>query len=490
MSQYGAYGQAKEGRTYDEILAYYYSGTQLGRAGTKEVRVLLTEGRRAVTVQSATPFRLVDAAGKATPVAAGALVLTPELRIDATASPLAGPVFVRAGKSPLSLDGVAYRGRFEVTVQKGFLRVVNFVALESYLQGVVADEMPHTWPAEALKAQAVAARSYALRNVLKGKPYDLYSDVRSQVYGGIAAEEPQSTAAVRATAGKVVTYDGQIASTYYFSTSGGKTASASDVFGFAVPYLVSRPDPWDKASPYHRWGPVLIGARTVQSKLGAASRVLDASGVTTPSGRLRSLTLRTQSGSTTVPASLVRTALGLRSTWITFGVLRLDRPRGTVEFGSTLRLTGVARNVAAPQLTFSNDGTAWAPLGAFERAADGSVSRSFKPTKTARYRIEGRGETGVVFSQALVVRVAPRVRLVRPNELGVLAGTVRPRLANVVVYVERQRGSGWVQVGEAVTEQAGTFRLETEVIPGVYRARVSATTGLVEGLSPLLTVDG
>lgn len=490
MSQYGALGQAKEGKTYDEILAYYYSGTQLGRAGTKKVRVLLAEGRRAITVFSAAPFRAVDAEGVVTKLPAGAVVLTPDLRLPPSASPATGPLVVRAGKAPVSLDGVAYRGRFEVTVQSGFLRVVNYVGLEDYIQGVVAGEMPRTWPLEALKAQSVAARSYALSNVLKGKPYDLYSDARSQVYGGIAAEQPESTEAVRSTAGRVVTYGGQIASTYYFSTSGGRTASALDVFGFSAPYLVSRPDPWDKASPYHNWGPVLIGARTVQAKLSASSRVLDASSVTTPSGRLRSLTLQTLTGSTSVPASLVRTALGLRSTWITMAVLRLDRPRGTVEFGSLLRLTGVARNVTSPQLTASVAGTTWAVVGPFERASDGSVSRSVQPTKTTRYRIEGSGATDTVVSQVLLVRVAPRVRLAQPSEPGVLSGTVRPRLSGVLVQIERQRGSSWTRVGETIADESGAFRLEVDLVPGAYRARVPATDGFADGYSPLLTVDG
>lgn len=488
MSQYGAFGQAKEGKTYDEILAYYYLGTQLGRAGTKEVRVLLAEGRRAITIFSAAPFRTVDAAGIVTKLPAGALVLGPELRLPTTAIPAKGPLVVRAGKMPVALDGIAYRGRFEITVQGGFMRVVNHVALEDYIQGVVAREMPHSWPSEALKAQAVAARSYALKNVLKGKPYDLYADARSQVYGGIAAEQPATTAAVRVTAGRVVTYGGEIASTYYFSTSGGRTASALDVFGFSVPYLVSRPDPWDKASPYHRWGPVLIGARTVQAKLSASSRVLDASSVTTPSGRLRSLTLQTLTGSTSVPASLVRTALGLRSTWITMGVLRLDRPRGTAEFGTPLRLTGVARNITAPQLTASVNDSAWVAVGLLERASDGTVSLAVQPAKTTRYRIEGSGATGSVASQVLLVQVAPRVRLVRPTEPGVLSGTVRPRLAGALVRIERQRGSAWVRVGETATDSSGAFRLDVELAPGTYRARVLATGGFAEGYSPLLTV--
>ena len=71
---------------------------------------------------------------------------------------------------------------------------MNVVALESYLQGVVAGEVPFGWPTEVLKAQAVAARSYALANLVKGKPFDLYSDVRSQVYLGVAGEKPSTTA--------------------------------------------------------------------------------------------------------------------------------------------------------------------------------------------------------------------------------------------------------------------------------------------------------
>ena len=498
MSQYGAFGQAKQGKTYDEILAYYYSGTKLGRAGRKEVRVLLAEGRRAVSISSPAPFRAVDAAGTVVKLPAGAVTLTPELLLPAAAAPAKGPLVVRAGKAPVSLDGRAYRGRFEVVAQGGFLRVINHVGLEDYIQGVVADEMPHTWPLEALKAQAVAARSYALKSIVKGKPFDLYADVRSQVYGGIAAEEPTSTAAVRATAGRVVTYDGQIATTYYFSTSGGKTANAEDVFGVAVPYLISRPDPWDKISPLHRWGPLLLGARTVQAKFGAGSRVLDLTSVETPSGRLRSLTVHTVAGSTSVPPSVVRSSLGLRSTWITVGVLRLDRPRASVEFGSPLRLTGVARNVASPQLASSATSATWTPLGALERASDGSFSRSVEPAKTTYYRIEGSRaavpgtaqQTEQLRSQVLLVRVAPRVRLQRPAEPGVLAGTVRPRLSGAIAHVERQRGSMWVHVGEVLVDDSGAFRVEAQLVPGTYRARVTAGGGFAEGVSPLLTVDG
>ena len=325
MSQYGAYGQALAGRSYGQILSHYYSGTELGKTGRKEVRVLLAEGRRAVTISSTLPFVATDATGATFKLPKGALTLRADLQLPSESGPVAAlqPLVLRpAKKGLLGLDGRLYRGKLEIVPQGEFLRVVNVAALESYLQGVVAGEVPYSWPAEVLKAQAVAARSYALASLVKGKPFDLYSDARSQVYLGVAGEKASTTQAVTATAGEVVLYGGKVATTYYFSTSGGKTASAADVFGFDVPYLVSRPDPWDKLSPYHRWGPVLLGARTVQAKLGLDARVVDATGTATPSGRLRALVVKTASGAESVPASLVRTALGLRSTWISVGVLR------------------------------------------------------------------------------------------------------------------------------------------------------------------------
>ena len=100
-------------------------------------------------------------------------------------------------KAVLAVDGRPYRGKLELVPQGQFLRVVNIVSLENYLQGVVAGEMPFSWPAEALKAQAVAARSYALASLVKGKPFDLYSDVRSQVYRGVAGETPSTRSRAR-----------------------------------------------------------------------------------------------------------------------------------------------------------------------------------------------------------------------------------------------------------------------------------------------------
>jgi SpoIID/LytB domain protein len=344
---------------------------------------------------------------------------------------------------------------------------------------------------ETLKAQAVAARSYALANLVKGKPFDLYADVRSQVYGGVASEKPSTNSAVAATAGQVVVYEGKVATTFYFSTSGGKTASAADVFGMQIPYLVSRPDPWDKGSPYHRWGPVLIGARTVQSKLGVDARVVDATGVTTPSSRLRALVVKTTAGSESIPASLLRTALGLRSTWISIGVLRLDRAStGAVIFGGSARLTGIARGLGTPTLASSADGSAWANAGAVTVDTTGVVTVDVKPARTTRYRLEAEGNT----SSALLIQVSPRIQVSPPTvaEPYTLRGAVRPRLRGALVAIERRKGTSWSAVGQAAVDGSGAFALELDTVipPGAYRARLDATPGYAASTSPVLQVTG
>jgi stage II sporulation protein D len=503
MSQYGAYGMAKAGRTYDQILSYYYTGTSLGRAATTQLRVLLAEGRRAVAIGSAAPFSARDATGRVFKLPAGSFALGPALTLPLVQQPGGSgtqaattparpvptpPIVLRPPRvGQLSLDGRAYRGQLEVGVQGGFLRVVNVVGLESYLQGVVAGEMPFTWPQEALRAQAVAARSYALATLVKGKPFDLYPDQRSQVYLGVAGEKSSTTAAVQSTAGQVVTYGGKVATTMYFSSSGGRTASAADVFGTPIPYLVSKPDPWDKASPYFRWGPVLLGGRTVQSKLDLPSRVVDASVVPTRSGRIRSLVLQTTAGSETVPASLVRSALGLRSTWVSVGVLRLDRPAdGPVAYGSSVELDGVARGLGTAALASSPDAVTWSPVAALAPLSDGTVGAAVKATKTTRYRIEVAGAS----SPALLVEVAPRLQLARAADPDALTGTVRPRLAGATVTIERRKGVAWAPVDAASVDGLGAFRARLQLVPGSYRARIGAVSGLAAATSPVLQVSG
>src|SRR5438128_8819375 len=159
MAQWGAYGYAQNGATYDEILAHYYPGTQLTQALPAPLRILLAAGKT-LTVTSAADFQVQDALGQSHPLSAGSYALDATLTLP-DVGPLQAPLLFRPGQAPLQL-GAPYRGSIEIDVSRKKLLAVNVVGLDAYIRGVIPREMPKDWPLEALKAQAVAARSYAL----------------------------------------------------------------------------------------------------------------------------------------------------------------------------------------------------------------------------------------------------------------------------------------------------------------------------------------
>jgi stage II sporulation protein D len=489
MSQWGANGFAQRGFDYARILAHYYPGTQLGRAPLARVRVLLTSGQTSLRVGSSAPFQVRDGKGQTYELAQGTYALGPglRLRVDGAqqARPLPGPLlFSPASSSPLLLDGKAYRGQLELGVEGGRLRAINHVGLEAYLFGVVPDEMPHTWPSEALKAQAVVARSYALA-VRRTGPFDLYDDVRSQVYNGISAEEPQSNAAVTATAGQVLLFGGAVARTYFFSTSGGRTADVSHVWGSnPIPYLVSVPDPYDSASPHHRWGPIAFTAERLGRALNVRGPLVDVRTAVNGSRRVDRVTGVGTSGQASITGSDARVRLGLRSTWFSVGVLSLQRSgRAVVTHGSAARLSGVARGLANVVLEQRPLGGVWAPAGGVP--ARGTFARDVRPAASTEYRLSSRG----VRTAPLRLLVAPLVRLQPPTAANALRGTVRPVLPNAPVVIQR-RGVDrtWARVAVARAGSAGDFEAQLQLTPGTYRARVALGRGFAVGFSAVLNV--
>jgi stage II sporulation protein D len=188
---------------------------------------------------------------------------------------------------------------------------------------VISRESPSSWPIEALKAQAVAARTFALSGGVKGNGYELYDDTRSQVYGGVAAETARTNTAVAATSLQAITYAGKPIVAYFFSTSGGYTESVENSFvgSKPVPYLKGVPDPYDDLSPYHRWKLVLSQGR-MQSALsrylkgGKLRKIkVNTRGV---SPRVVYATLISSAGRTRVTGSTLKAALGLRDSWVFF----------------------------------------------------------------------------------------------------------------------------------------------------------------------------
>ena len=433
MPQWGAYGYAQQGWLYPRILAHYYPSTTLGPAPLARVRVLLKSGATTVSLSSAVPFTVKDASGTSYPLDPGAVTLTKALKVKVDpakpAQALPGPLVFSPGGQPLKLDR-RYRGSLQVSVVDGKLQVVNTVGLEAYLYGVVPSEMPHAWAAEALKCQAMVARSYALAVRKTGGTFDLYSDTRSQVYRGVDGEQPESSAAVDATAGQVVLYQGKVATTYFYSSSGGRTAAIQDVWPNAkpVPYLVSVADPYDTISPHHDWGPFKFTAATLSKKLKVPGRLVDIQAVLNGSGRATSLTATGTLGEVTVAAGDVRRLLGLRSTWFSLGVLGLNTPPGpAVIYGARARLDGVARGFT-PVLLESRVGTgAWSQVGAVTASPEGAISTVVKPLQATQYRLT----SGKVFSSAVTVKVAPLVKLAAATDQTSLRGSVKPALEGV-----------------------------------------------------------
>ena len=297
-------------------------------------------------------------------------------------------------RPPLLVDGKAYRGDLLVHRRGGTLTVVNRLPLDRYLRGVVPWEMPDDWHPQALRAQAVVARSYALATLKPGTIFDLYSDTRSQVYGGIEAEAVSTNRAVGATAGRVLFWDGRVATTFYHSTSGGRTISVGEAWPDAtpVPYLVSVPDPYDRISKLHRWGPVRLTPAEAAKRLGGAVRdLLVERG---PSGRAAEVTIKGREGARLMPSQDFRRALDLRSTWFNVRVLALDPPLRRALANRPVTLHGFVRGLQKVQLQQQVNGATWRTVKRIATRADGRFTVTVKPRGTTSYRLATRSGAG------------------------------------------------------------------------------------------------
>lgn len=158
--------------------------------------------------------------------------------------------------SLISFNGANYRGELIIkTLEDGSIGVINSLPLDQYLYGVVPCEMEPTWHTEALKAQAVAARNYALQNICKHEKegYNLCSTQHCQVYKGYDKENPKTNEAIDQTKGKLLYYNNELAQTYYHSSSGGHTENSESIWSETIPYLRGVDDSYGLGSPYDLW---------------------------------------------------------------------------------------------------------------------------------------------------------------------------------------------------------------------------------------------
>jgi stage II sporulation protein D len=325
MSAYGAYGFALEGKSYSFILGHYYRGTTLGTLDKpRVVRVLLQISPGDIGFSRATSacgVQLDPARNYEAHRSGNSVVLRSSggKRLAAC-----GPKLRAAGSGTIEIAGVGrFRGALEsvpTESEAGSLNVVNALALEQYVKGVMPNEVPASWPVEELKAQSVAVRSITLTGAVGGNGFDLYNDTRSQVYEGLESEDARTNAAVDATRSQVVMYGGEVAQTFYSACSGGHTESVVNVFGTAVPYLVGVPDPYDYHCPLHKWtlrftGPE-ISARLAPYLDGRLKQIVVTKRGVSP--RIVTAKLIGTGGVSAVTGEQLEVALGGYDTWMRF----------------------------------------------------------------------------------------------------------------------------------------------------------------------------
>jgi stage II sporulation protein D len=394
MSQYGALGFAQQGRTYDQILAHYYTGTTLGTTDpAATVRVLIqSTGTANFSGASRAGTRTLDPAKTYRARRHGATQVDLLSAAGRRIATFSAPLQVAGADGTVALGGAGrYRGVLELRPDTfGGINAINAVSLEDYIAGVVSRESPSSWPAEALKAQAVAARTYAITTSKAGAGFEHYADTRSQVYGGVAAETASTNAAVAATRGQVVTHDGKPVVTFFFSTSGGRTENVenTNVGAGPQPWLKSVEDPYDDVSPKHRWGPIKLTRAQAGAKLSGLVK-----------GRFRGIQVLKRGRSPRIVAADV---VG------TGGRTRVD--------GATLR----------------------ARLGLLDTWAyfTSIASRQAPPTGT------GGAQAGTA---------GPRPR-------ATVAGTVIPARVGAEVRIQRRAGSGWETVASTLVRPGGYYR--------------------------------
>jgi stage II sporulation protein D len=358
MSQWGAYQAAVEGRTHAEILRFYYPGTVLARLPSTTIRVLLSSytghklvvrAKRGLTAQQegsppmVLPRSVAGCTSRVTRWRAKSrgshMVLSAYCRgwrrvqrVRGTALTFASSRGVVATKNGQVRRG--YRGSVTAT-QVGWrsLRVVNELPMDHYLRSVVAAEVSPSWPVESLRAQAVAARSYAASESLsrRSQPFDVYDSVRSQAYPGAVEyttrwrvarvrEHPATDAAIAATAGVHVTVNGAPVLTQFSASNGGATANSP------LAHMRAAADPWDARStrnPRLAWrdsiSAAALAARYPSAGRIQAIQVLSREGAGAWGGRISALRIVGASRSYTVSGdSAIRSVLGVYSSMLTF----------------------------------------------------------------------------------------------------------------------------------------------------------------------------
>lgn len=367
----------------------FLSPTRAQAANTpiRPVEVALATGLAVVHLSADGPYTLVNQATGAV-VISGRTGQVAEVKPNAQGLAVAGvgtftgPLRLQPAPDGAGNPGIGrweskrYRGVLVVSRDaSGQLTVVNEVNLEDYLLGVVPAEMPAAFPPEALKAQAVASRTYVYYQMIHGayaqQGYDVMANTSSQVYNGAVAEDPRTTAAVQATRGTFVLYNGQPIDAFFFASGGGFTENSENVFSSPVPYLTGVVD-YDQESPKFSWDVTLTLTAMQQAlatkgmDVGTLYNIVPA-GPQGVSGRWTTLALVGSQGQSVVKAGNLRLALGLNSTLFQMvphggGIQPVQSPLSPDQTVQVLGRDGATVSLALGQAVVRGAGGQQAPL--------------------------------------------------------------------------------------------------------------------------------
>lgn len=340
LSQYGAKGFAERGYSTERILRHFYRKTLRGRVNNQAIRVHVAGGKSYIDLMSDSNFYVTDLSTKKIYNLSGKQTYRVNFRnglyqiYNATTKKVKGnykgPLYYKPGKSLIRLlsrndNGVSkvkYRGSLKVKMNNSKFSVINHIPIESYLRGVIPYEMPSSWHMEALKAQTIAARSYALASKKNNGDFDVYSTVYSQVYGGYTAENSRTNYAIRATKGIVRRYNGKVIYAYFFSSSGGRTENNENVWGGSpIAYLRGVVSPYEETNSWtYKISTTslkdILGNYSSSNTSGVNGSLQDLTVIQTGySPRVINIKITGSKGISYITGSNLRKLLKMRSTW-------------------------------------------------------------------------------------------------------------------------------------------------------------------------------
>lgn len=294
-------------RVFSSIYIILFILLSAGHSPAESIRVAVADNQLSVKLDSPAGLRTTGAPGRKS----GLSVTYRVADVGKT------PVHVSSSGEFIKVNGKSYRGKIELRKNgNGRLLVINDLDLEAYLLGVVAAEIPSDWEAEALKAQAVASRTYALSQKRSAgkRPYHILATVGGQMYLGKRGERASATEAVEETRGLVITYLGEVIPAFYHSSCGGHTEDALELWGIDEPFLKGVDCDCQNISKYGIWEKRFTTESVIRALRREGFRLADIDSVETgditPAGRVKNVIFRHAGRGISVPAETIRTALG------------------------------------------------------------------------------------------------------------------------------------------------------------------------------------